>query len=249
MKRLFSFIVACTLLSSLLFSGFALADDDSDIELILSNMTLEQKVGQMMAVSFRVWKEVPSEEEVTVENAEEEKPAVNITELNLEIRECLGKYHFGSAILFAENCQDAEQTLRLVAEMQAANQADHVILVHRVYSAACLDPNTSDGFSTAVFDRIIEERHAEGKTVTVVSCQLPYDAGRFPGADAMLLSYGSSVMRVVPPVAGAGSAYVPNLAAALCACFGQGEAKGQLPVDLPQLNENYRITDQILYTK
>jgi len=37
-------------------------------------------------------------------------------------------------------------------------------------------------------------------------------------------------MRQVPPETGTGSAYVPNLAAALCACFGDGEIVGQLPM-------------------
>jgi len=129
----------------------------------------------------------------------------------------------------------------------AALEADHVILVSRAYSSDCLDPNTEDGFSTAVFDRIIQSRHEAGKAVIVVSCQLPYDAARFPDADALLLTYGSSVMRAVPPEQGEGSAYAPNLPAALCACFGVGEAGGRLPVDLPALDGEYNITDQILF--
>ncbi len=131
--------------------------------------------------------------------------------------------------------------------LDAAKLADHVILVNRVYNANCLKPDTGDGFSTAVFDRIIEARHAAGKTVTVVSCQLPYDAARFPEADAILLAYGSSPMRAVPATSGEGSAWVPNLPAALCACFGQTLPEGKLPVRIPALDEQYRITDQILY--
>lgn len=131
----------------------------------------------------------------------------------------------------------------------AATEADHVILVNRVYNSACLDPNTDDGFSTAVFDQIIEARHAAGKRVIVVSCQLPYDAGRFIDADAMLLCYGSSLMRAVPPTEGEGSAYAPNLAAALCACFGIGETPGKLPVGIPALNADYGISDALLYAR
>ena len=123
--------------------------------------------------------------------------------------------------------------------LEAAEQADHVILVSRVFSAACLDPNSTDGFSTGVFDGIIEARHAAGKPVIVVSCQLPYDAARFPEADAILLAYGSTVMRAVPPESGEGSAYAPNLPAALCACFGAGEASGHLPVSMPTLDGDY----------
>ena len=179
-------------------------------------------------------------------------------------------------ILFADSCASRAGTGELVKQMleargalpegaeivvmvnsaengdecaEAAEQVDHVILVNRVNHSACLDPNTGDGFSTAVFDRIIEARHAAGKPVIVVSCQLPYDAARFPDADAILLTYGSSVMRTVPPVSGEGSAYVPNLPAALCACFGEGEVGGTLPVDLPALDENYGITDEIVYPR
>ena len=179
-------------------------------------------------------------------------------------------------ILFADSCASRAGTGALVQQMlaeqgalpenaeitvmtntrengdecvQAAEQADHVILVNRVYNAACVDPNTDDGFSTAVFDRIIEARHALGKPVIVVSCQLPYDAARFPEADAMLLTYGSSVMRALPPETGAGSAYAPNLPAALCACFGMGEADGKLPVDLPAVSEDYKMTRETVYAQ
>ena len=131
--------------------------------------------------------------------------------------------------------------------VEAAVQADHVVLVHRMYNAACLDPNSSDGFSTAIFDQIIEARHAVGKPVILVSCQLPYDAARFPEADAVLLTYGASPLRAVPPESGAGSACAPNLPAALCACFGMGEAKGTLAVNLPGLDENYAINTDKLY--
>ncbi|MBR1561451.1 MAG: hypothetical protein IJ646_14550 [Clostridia bacterium] len=131
--------------------------------------------------------------------------------------------------------------------VNTAIEADHVVLVNRMYNAACLDPNTDDGFSTAVFDQIIEARHGLGKAVIVVSCQLPYDAARFTEADAMLLTYGGGVMCAIPPETGAGSAYAPNLAAGLCACFGMGEANGKLPVNLPSLDENYAITSEILY--
>lgn len=133
--------------------------------------------------------------------------------------------------------------------LQTSREADHVILINRMYASACLDPNTEDGFSTAIFDRIIAERHAAGRTVIFISCQLPYDAVRFPDADAILLAYGSSIMRAVPPESGEGSAYAPNLPAAICACFGAFDAPGKLPVNLPKLNEQYQLIEEILYPR
>ena len=119
MKRYLSLLLKVALLAAL-FVPAALGETQTDaIEAILSGMTLEEKVGQMMVASFRVWKEVPAEE---IEGAEEPE-AVNITELNDEIRACLREYHFGGTVLFAQNCRDAEQVLRLVADIQAENQA------------------------------------------------------------------------------------------------------------------------------
>ena len=125
----------------------------------------------------------------------------------------------------------------------AALGADHVILVHRVYAAACLNPSTDDGFSSATFDKVIDALHKKGKTAIVVSCQLPYDAARFPDADAILLTYWGSAMRTLPEE---GSAWSPNLPAGLLACFGIGETKGVLPVNIPTLDEAYCTTNETL---
>ena len=156
----------------------------------------------------------------------------------LEERQALPE---GAEILVMKNTRDNEEVC-----IEAALSADHVILVHRVYAAACLDPETEDGFSSGVFDRLIEAVHEKGKTVTVVSCQLPYDAARFPAADAVLLTYWGSAMRTLPAE---GSTWSANLPAGLLACFGQGSADGRLPVNIPTLDEQYRTTDQVLYPR
>ncbi len=147
----------------------------------------------------------------------------------------------GAEILVMKNTADNE-----AACIEAALAADHVILVHRVYAAACLDPATGDGFSSGTFDRLIDAVHAQGKTVIVVSCQLPYDAARFPEADAVLLTWWGSAMRQLPEE---GSAWSANLPAGLLACFGQGKAEGRLPVRIPALDSQYRPGDQILYDR
>ena len=128
--------------------------------------------------------------------------------------------------------------------IQAAAEADHVILVHRVYSQACMDPATEDGFSSGTFDQVIDAVHQKGKTVIVVSCQLPYDAARFPEADAILLTYWGSVMRELPAESSSWSA---NLPAGLLACFDAGDAGGRLPVNIPGLDEQYQPTGEILW--
>ena len=130
---------------------------------------------------------------------------------------------------------------------EAAVAADHVILVNRVYNKACLDPATETGFSTGTFDQVIDAVHQAGKTVIVVSCQLPYDAARFPDADAILLTYWGSIMRELPAEGSPWtSALLPE---GLLACFGVGEAGGTLPVNIPGLDKKYQPSGEILWNR
>ena len=133
--------------------------------------------------------------------------------------------------------------------LEAARTADHVLLVSRAWASDCLDPATENGFPVGVVNRVIDALHAAGKGAVVISCQLPYDAACYPGADAILLSYGSSPMKTMPPESGEGSAWVPDLPAAICAAFGAVQPRGKLPVSLPKLDEAYHLTDEILYAR
>lgn len=147
----------------------------------------------------------------------------------------------GAEIVVMKNTKDNVDVCVL-----AALGADHVILVHRLYAQACLDPSTEDGFSSGAFDKIIDALHEKGKTAIVVSCQLPYDAARFPEADAILLTYWGSIMRELPAE---GSSWSANLPAGLLACFGAAEANGRLPVNIPALDETYQPANRILWIR
>lgn len=132
--------------------------------------------------------------------------------------------------------------------LEAAKAADRVLVISRDWDPSCLDPETENGFPVGVVNEIIDLCHADGRQVVVISAQLPYDAACFTDADAMLLAYCSSVMRDLPPANGAGSAYVPNLPAAICAAFGASVPSGRLPVSLPELDGG-RPTDRILFER
>ena len=133
--------------------------------------------------------------------------------------------------------------------LEAAKDADYCILVYWTYNSACLDPSSDAGAFSAVYDQIISARHEAGQQSVIVSCRLPYDAARFGDADAILLAYTSTPMSEVPPKSGEGSAYAPNLAAALQACFEDEPVSGKLPVNTYKLDGNYKITDEILYER
>ena len=127
--------------------------------------------------------------------------------------------------------------------LEAAKDADHIILVYRMYSVSCLDPDTDDGWSLECFDDIIAAAHEQNKTVILMTCQLPYDIARFTDADALLVTYNASILRGLPE-----SSYAPNLETALYSCFGLAEANGHLPVNIPYV-EGVTITDRILYQR
>ena len=133
--------------------------------------------------------------------------------------------------------------------LAAAKSADHVLLVSRAWASDCLDPATENGFPVGIVNQVIDALHAAGKDAVVISCQLPYDAACYPGADAILLSYGSGAMKTIPPESGEGSAWVPDLPAAICAAFGVVQPRGKLPVSLPKLDEAYHLTGEILYAR
>lgn len=152
----------------------------------------------------------------------------------LEERQALPE---GAEIIVMKNTRDNEEEC-----IRAAKDADYVILVHRVWKQANMDPAEEDGFSSGTFDKVISAVHEAGKTVTLVSCQLPYDAARFPEADAILLTYWGSLMRELPAE---GASWSPNLPAGLLACFGEAETDGTLPVNIPALDEQYQPTDEI----
>ena len=133
--------------------------------------------------------------------------------------------------------------------LEAAKTADHVLLVSRAWTLDCIDPSTEDGFPVGVVNQVIDALHEAGKGAIVISCQLPYDAACYPEADAILLTYGSGPMKTVPAESGAGSAWVPDLPAGICAAFGAVQPQGLLPVDLPELDENNHLTAQTLYAR
>ena len=130
--------------------------------------------------------------------------------------------------------------------------ADHVLVVSELGSAAGLNPATERGAYSAVVDRIIDQVHRQGGTVTVLSAQLPYDAARYQSADAILLAWSARSMSEDPRAAadGAVKQYGPNLPAALYLAFSPDESPGgRLPVDIPALDGAYQYTDSVLYSR
>ena len=77
-------------------AGAAFADD------MLSKMTLEEKIGQMITVAVRNW------------------DGEGMTILESEAAEIIKNNSVGGVILFAENFENTQQTVKLVNDLQSA---------------------------------------------------------------------------------------------------------------------------------
>ena len=132
------------------------------------------------------------------------------------------------------------------AEQMAAWTAGaaHVIAVSELYSSAGLY-----GSAGARLDTLIEVAHANGADVTVVSAFLPYDAARFPAADALALCWLDRAMSEDPRVSEGGAQYGPNLPACLYLLLSGESPRGALSVELPALREDGGYSDEILYPR
>ncbi len=80
---------------------------------IVSGMTLEQKIAQMISISLRYWSDTP----VTDGKAAEQ---INTIALNDKQKALLTQYDFGGITLFGTNTLGTEQTLRLNTGIQEA---------------------------------------------------------------------------------------------------------------------------------
>ena len=112
-------ILCICLVLALLCGGLALAEAGvtgetgvKSIDEILAGMSLRDKLAQMMFFCPRQWKE----------DAASDAPAENIRALNDYTRQYIADHRFGGILLYGENCGDAEQLVRLVSDMQQANQ-------------------------------------------------------------------------------------------------------------------------------
>lgn len=105
----------------LLFSSYAYADVIPDPQLkemwlspqtsaekIISNMSFEEKLGQILMVDIRSWSN---------DNNDDKKPFI---EINDTVSKMIRDYHLGSIILFRENLIDTPQTVELINNLQRA---------------------------------------------------------------------------------------------------------------------------------
>ena len=133
--------------------------------------------------------------------------------------------------------EDADITVQLYSNADPGEadtmigSAENVIAITQQFSINSINPGTSAGSGSAFLDAVIATQHDRGGSFLQISARLPYDAARFPEADAVLIAYG------------------PNIPAAIYVAFGGSVPSGKLPVNIPKLNSDYTYSDEILYER
>ncbi|HHD2754145.1 TPA: glycoside hydrolase family 3 N-terminal domain-containing protein [Clostridium perfringens] len=117
LKKIAAILMAASIVTTTFFSNnkdVMAVDSNVRAKEIVSNMTLEEKLGQMIMPDFRMWQE---------EGATSQS---DVTKINNEIAEVIDRYDLGGVILFAENVKEAAQTTTLIHDLQevAINDKD-----------------------------------------------------------------------------------------------------------------------------
>ena len=113
MKKVLASAMSLSMVASMAMSGVSATT--SRVDSLLSNMSLRQKITQMMMVDFRKWK------------TEGEEKATDFTKMNSEVQKIVEDYDFGSVIFFANNIKETEQSYNLTMDLQKAATKDNGI--------------------------------------------------------------------------------------------------------------------------
>lgn len=172
-KIIFLLLVAQFLFFSSARSGYAeIQTNGSRVEMILSDMTLEEKFGQVLLMDFRSWlteeSRIAQQKELDQRNQDmavsNENSAVleptpdDLHELNDEVRQVIRQYRLGNIILFDANCRDTASLVRLTHDLQATaaeEQLPPMLIgtdqeggsITRLGSGTCMSGNMAIGSS------------------------------------------------------------------------------------------------------
>ncbi len=124
--------------------------------------------------------------------------------------------------------------------------ADNVIFLSEIYSASAFQSDIAK-----MADTICDTMHDKGGKFIIMSVNLPYDVARFQNADAIMLAYLAVSMPVDPEDKTKEiKKYGANMPVALYMMFSKEDAPtAKLPVNIPQLDEEYSYTDTMLYER
>lgn len=140
---------------------------------------------------------------------------------------------------YKDKSKEAEEILK-----NYAKEYDYIIAVSEIGRANQLSKND---WLAEIPDMLTTFAKENNKKTAVISIGKPYDLDRYKNSDAHILAYGSKGMDPTEKGKDPVKTFGPNIPYSLDVVFGKVSSKGKLPVDVPELDENYEYTDKIAY--
>ena len=178
MKRMLALVLALIMVIGMMPAITVSAQTNDRVADLVANMSLRDKVTQMMMVDFRKWG-------ATVDSA------TDFTEMNDEVRKIIEDYNFGSIILFANNIKETEQSYNLTMAMQEAATKDGGLAL-----IICADQEGGSvyrlGSGTALPGNM-----ALGATYAANGTKYSYEAGKIIGSELDAVGINGNLAPVV----------------------------------------------------
>lgn len=140
---------------------------------------------------------------------------------------------------YKDKSKEAEEILK-----NYAKEYDYIIAVSEIGRANQLSKND---WLAEIPDMLTTFAKENNKKSAIISIGKPYDLDRYKNSDAHILAYGSKGMDPTEKGKDPVKTFGPNIPYSLDVVFGKVSSKGKLPVDVPELDENFEYTDKIAY--
>jgi len=113
------------------------------------------------------------------------------------------------------------------------DSADSVVITSDVTKKSVYDVKSENGWQGRFIDSAIAEIHKQNKKVAVVSCMLPYDAGRYTDADIIVCAYNDRTIQSLDiKYNGETPMYGVSVASAIIKLFDGKDFVATLPVEI-----------------
>ncbi|MFV0381884.1 MAG: glycoside hydrolase family 3 N-terminal domain-containing protein [Breznakia sp.] len=117
------------------------------------------------------------------------------------------------------------------------DDSQYVVVISEIGSTSQLKPTH---WLTKMPSEIIDYANTKNVDSVILSISKPYDTANYPHAKAILAVYGNKGMDPTENLQ-PDAAFGPNIPAGVEIIFGNADAKGKLPVDVPAINQNHDI--------
>lgn len=145
--------------------------------------------------------------------------------------------------LIIETALEMNGTTALTCDEIAAklSDVDYLIVISEIGNESQLNPSN---WLTGVPRLFMEEAAKLDIDATIMSISKPYDTINYPDADAVVAVFGNKGMDPTEALK-PDYAFGPNISAGIEIIFGKSLANGKMPVDVPRLDGDYKMTSEI----